>query len=786
MNQTNPIIDQTLFDLKLNEAELYTEQGLLVEADNIYKELLAELKVLPDSKNTAFQIKQLESLRINKGKDSRENISTTPHAPQKKSDEDLYLEATALKSIESYNEAIKKYKKLIDRNFKLHDLIYALIVCYKKMGEQKKAERYLSSLIKDSGSTLDKKDICHYFLSFLNEENADYVTALQLLNSVRSPNNFHDYFNRKKALESKIKGRTKFDYLLSSQLIGKNDLKRAQNLSRKNRKSIEYVLIHSFDLPAHELGKSLSMYYGYPFIDLSKESEIHNELFSNLKYEYLKKNHWAPLSRSLKDGKIKVVIDNPDMQIQQDINKFYIGINLEFLIGVREHIDDYIDNQFSKPTLQDEAPEEDVTDFLDGISNEFDANFDDDDDELEDVLLVDNKVIMFVNKMIMDATRKKASDIHIEPSTHSRNANIRFRVDGICQPYIKIPNSFSRPVISRLKIMARMDITERRKPKDGKIKFRSKSTGAIELRVATIPTSGSKEDVVLRLLRSGKPMSLDDLGILDYISNPLLKIIQKPHGLLLVVGPTGSGKTTTLHSALNVINTPEKKIWTAEDPVEIDQEGIRQAEVHNKIGLDFSTLLRSFLRADPDVIMVGEMRDIETTKTAIEASLTGHLVFSTLHTNNAPETVTRLLEMDIDPANFADSLLGILAQRLGRTLCTSCKEPEPNQKAQTDKLISEFGKDPAGIINRYRSDDTIIFQPKGCPACDNTGYLGRIGFHEFLLNNYDIRQLIKEGVPTEQIRKSAFKADMCTLKQDGILKVFKGLTDLTEVKRNCI
>ncbi len=552
-----------------------------------------------------------------------------------------------------------------------------------------------------------------------------------------------------------------------------------------SRKSVEYVLINSFNLPTHELGKSLSMYYGYPFIDLSKEAENNAGLFMNLKYEYLKKNHWAPLSRSQQEGTIKVVIDNPDMQIQQDINKIYIGLKLEFFIAVREHIDDYIESQFSNP-LGDEAPEEDETDFLDEISNGFESSDDDEEDLQDDALLVDNKVIMFVNRMIMDATRKRASDIHIEPSTHSKNADIRFRVDGICQPYTKIPNSFSRPVISRIKIMARMDITEKRKPKDGKIKFRSKSTGAIELRVATIPTSGGKEDVVLRLLRSGKPMSLADLGLLDYISNPLLKIIQRPHGLFLVVGPTGSGKTTTLHSALSIINTPEKKIWAAEDPVEIDQKGIRQAEVHAKIGLDFASLLRSFLRADPDVIMVGEMRDVETAKTAIEASLTGHLVFSTLHTNNAPETITRLLEMDMDPANFSDSLLGILAQRLGRTLCNACKAPFPNQKAEVDKLISEFGKDPSGIIDRYRRDDMTIFKPVGCPVCDNTGYLGRIGFHEFLLNNYDIRQAIKKGVSTDKIRKSAFNADMFTLKQDGILKVFMGLTDLTEVKRNCI
>jgi type II secretory ATPase GspE/PulE/Tfp pilus assembly ATPase PilB-like protein len=410
----------------------------------------------------------------------------------------------------------------------------------------------------------------------------------------------------------------------------------------------------------------------------------------------------------------------------------------------------------------------------------------DDEDDSDNVTLVDSKVIMFVNKMIVDAYRRKASDIHIEPSTHVRNATIRFRIDGICQPYVQIPNSFSRPIISRIKVMARMDIMERRKPLDGKIKFKSKSTDPIELRVVTIPTSGSKEDLVIRLLPSGKPLKLSELGVFKYNLDRLVDIIKSPYGLILAVGPTGSGKTTTLHSALNLINTPEKKIWTAEDPIEIDQRGIRQTEVHRRIGLDFAALLRSFLRADPDVIMVGEMRDNETAKIVVEASLTGHLVFSTLHTNNAPATVTRLLEMDIEPSNFADSLLGILAQRLGRRLCKRCKKKSDSPEEEFERIISEFGMDPLGLLNEFNRRSLELYLPVGCNSCGNTGYSGRIGFHELLINNDEIRALIKKDGSTEDIRRAAAHGNMYSLKQDGILKVLNGITDMAEVRRVCI
>jgi len=404
------------------------------------------------------------------------------------------------------------------------------------------------------------------------------------------------------------------------------------------------------------------------------------------------------------------------------------------------------------------------------------------DDELSDS---DSVIIKVTYQIIRDAFKLGVSDIHIEPYPGKRPCVVRFRVDGACYKYQEVPASHTRALTSRLKIMAALDIAERRKPQDGKIKFRIDGTKTIELRVATLPTQGGQEDVVMRILAASEPLPLAQMGFSDYNLAALKEAAAKPYGLILVVGPTGSGKTTTLHSVLGYINTVDRKIWTAEDPVEITQYQLRQVQMLPKIGLTFAAAMRAFLRADPDVIMVGEMRDEETAGTGIEASLTGHLVLSTLHTNSAPETITRLLDMGLDPFSFADALLCIVAQRLGRTLCKDCKEPYKPSEEEVHELAVEYGEEFASELN-LENPELKLCKPVGCEKCNKSGYRGRVGLHEALIATDPLKQLVMEKSKMEVLRTTAIKEGMRTLKQDGIQKVTHGLLDLKQVRAVCI
>jgi len=396
-------------------------------------------------------------------------------------------------------------------------------------------------------------------------------------------------------------------------------------------------------------------------------------------------------------------------------------------------------------------------------------------------------VVQLVNKIIVDAYKRGASDIHIEPYAGKENTEVRIRVDGACSVYQTIPFSYRNAVISRVKIMADLDIAERRKPQDGKIKFKKFGGKDIELRIATIPTAGGLEDVVMRLLAAGEPIPLNNMGFSEKNYENFLSAVTKPYGIIFVCGPTGSGKTTTLHSALGYINKSDTKIWTAEDPVEISQRGLRQVQVKPKIGFDFAAAMRSFLRADPDVIMVGEMRDKETTSIGIEASLTGHLVLSTLHTNSAPESITRLLDMGMDPFNFADAVLCILAQRLVRTLCRDCKKPYNPSKDDYDELAREYGlQEFETNLSIPFSNEVTLSKSEGCEFCNNSGYSGRMGLHELLMGTDEMKKLIQSKARMEEIRDQAIIDGMTTLKQDGIQKIFDGHCDLLQVRKVCI
>jgi type II secretory ATPase GspE/PulE/Tfp pilus assembly ATPase PilB-like protein len=398
----------------------------------------------------------------------------------------------------------------------------------------------------------------------------------------------------------------------------------------------------------------------------------------------------------------------------------------------------------------------------------------------------DSAVIALLNRILLDAYRRGASDIHFEPGSGKNPVIVRYRIDGECMAAHKLAATYKGAIISRIKIIAGLDISERRRPQSGKILLRFEQR-RLEFRAEITPTVRGEEDAVLRLLAAAKPIPLAEMGLMPYNLERFEEILEKPYGIILCVGPTGSGKTTTLHSALGRINTAARKIWTAEDPVEITQPGLRQVQVNPKIGYTFSEALRSFLRADPDVIMVGEMRDVETAKIAIEASLTGHLVLSTLHTNSAPETVVRLIDMGMDPFNFADALLGVVAQRLARRLCGKCKKGVRPKRETYDGLVADF-RHSAGRVSELipAFEETLLMVKSGCERCGWSGYHGRIAIHELMMGTAAVKNAIRHGLGADELRKTALAEGMLPLRADGILKVFGGYTDMEQVGRVCL
>ena len=582
-------------------------------------------------------------------------------------------------------------------------------------------------------------------------------------------------FKNQKAAKS-----TKFQFLLSNGIVSEKDINEAITRARKTGKSTEAVLMSDFEIPKDLIGKSLSDHYKTRFIPYDDNMVIPGELLKDFKPGFFKNHVFVPISEE--GGKIAVAMENPDYLPARDvISRIIQKKELEYCVSTREDIFKMIDHFFVGSGKEIIADSGSIEDILGQLKSEDDDEPEENEGAAED----DRAIVQLINKTIIDAYARKASDIHVEPRPGKKNTVIRFRIDGVCQVYQTIPYTFKRAIISRLKIMSDLDISERRKPQDGKIKFKKFAPLDIELRVATIPTAGNNEDVVLRLLAAGKPLSLNKMGMSDQCYHSFVEIISQPYGIVLVVGPTGSGKTTTLHAAMAHINKPETKIWTAEDPVEITQEGLRQVQVIPKIGFDFASAMRAFLRADPDVIMVGEMRDKETVSMGIEASLTGHLVLTTLHTNSAPETITRLLDMGMDPFNFADALLGVLAQRLLRTLCKDCKEAYHPEKSEFDALVRSYDGDFDQFGFSY-DDDFALYKPKGCSKCGHTGYAGRTAIHELLVGTDEIKGMVQNRSKVKDLKNQAIKDGMTTLMQEGIRKICLGLTDLSQVRRVCM
>lgn len=570
---------------------------------------------------------------------------------------------------------------------------------------------------------------------------------------------------------------TKFDHLLENHILTQKELNDAVALARNRKISVETILLHDLKLSKKDVGESLARFYKVPYQHYSDLIPIPGELLEGQKTNYMRANFWVPVGFG--EGQPMIAIDNPhDLQRLSEIRALFPKYDPVFSFCFQDDIIRFID-RFTQHADGDASIDDLLSQLKDEVQEEEEAE--------AGVSEESSAVVQLVNKIILDAHSKGASDIHIEPYLGKQNTQVRVRVDGACTVYQTIPYNYRNAIVSRIKIMADLDIAERRKPQDGKIKFKKFGGRDIELRVATVPTQGGVEDVVMRVLAAGEPIPLNKMGFSDRNYSNFIKLIEQPYGIIFVCGPTGSGKTTTLHSALGYINKPERKIWTAEDPVEITQKGLRQVQVQSKIGFTFAAAMRAFLRADPDVIMVGEMRDKETTQIGIEASLTGHLVFSTLHTNSAPESVTRLLDMGMDPFNFADAVLCILAQRLVRTLCKNCKEEYHPSREEFDEMVREYGdekfEEKTGILY---TEELKLRRPKGCERCNQTGYAGRMGLHELLVGTDTVKRLIQRKAPMEEIRDLAIEEGMTTLKQDGIIKVFAGHTDLLQVRKVCI
>jgi type II secretory ATPase GspE/PulE/Tfp pilus assembly ATPase PilB-like protein len=594
--------------------------------------------------------------------------------------------------------------------------------------------------------------------------------------------------------------KTKYDYLVSDAVISAQELELATRTARRKNLDIEEVLVNEFQVKHQALGEALGKFFNVPYESFKSDRVKPADLLKNLRREFLEQGKWAPVEEG-SEGIMVVCLDPEQVKGSRIVNNIFPRAKVLYRVTTNHEYVQMLDLLFGAVGVPGYTDDSSVGDLLSTL-DEGDA--DGEGSGGDDIsAAADNELVKLVNKIIVDAYQMGASDIHIEPGLGKDKVLIRFRRDGSLQKYIEVPASYRNAMVARLKIMCDLDIAERRKPQDGKIKFKKYGPLDIELRVATIPSTGGVEDVVMRILAGGEPIPLDKLGVLPTNLTKLKATISKPYGLFFVCGPTGSGKTTTLHSVLGYLNTVDTKIWTAEDPVEITQKGLRQVQVNKKI-MDFPMVMKAFLRADPDIIMVGEMRDAETTGIGIEASLTGHLVFATLHTNSAPESIIRLLDMGMDPFNFSDALLGILAQRLAKRLC-KCKEaytPDAeeirlfmkeycseleNTTAFKKDLKAAYAETEARLLKDYGKDGKFVFtRAKGCDTCGGSGYKGRVGLHELMIGTEPQKKLIVERARVVQLVAQALEDGMLTLKMDGLEKSLQGVTDLKQVRAVCI
>ncbi len=589
-------------------------------------------------------------------------------------------------------------------------------------------------------------------------------------------------------LDQKDKRRKLTDILLEKGVIDQQKIANAHDLSKQHDIPFEKALVKLSYVDEETLSKGIAIQYDMPYVNINA-ANLDPSLSHFISSVYAQKQRIVPISKI--GNTLTLTMAYPLKS--QDIRELEDSIRLKIIsaIATESSISSCLKKLYNIDTVNSATADSEVNldlvpdSIVDLLSNTSSGDEPEVEEETKKVTEKDSVIVKLVNKIIYDAYMNKASDIHIEPYPGKKDVIVRTRVDGQCSVYQRIPYKYKFALPSRIKIMGDLDIAERRRPQDGKIEFKKFGPLDIELRVATMPTVGGLEDIVIRILASGDPVGFTDLGLTERNLRVFRESLSSPFGLILVVGPTGSGKTTTLHSGLAQINQTNRKIWTAEDPVEITQVGLRQVQVNSRIGFTFAVALRSFLRLDPDVIMVGEMRDEETANTAVEASLTGHLVLSTLHTNSASETVTRLLDMGLDPYSFSDSLLSVVAQRLARRLCSDCKSSVVPSEREFRELVDEYGAaqfEETGITYQ----NSMMFRAVGCDRCGHTGYRGRLGIHEVLECTTPLKSLIKRRAEADAIREQAASDGMTTLKQDGIMKVLHGLTDIHEVRRVCI
>lgn len=554
------------------------------------------------------------------------------------------------------------------------------------------------------------------------------------------------------------------EILLRTARLSDSALEEALVQQREKGGRIGETLVRMKFITAEDLARALAAQAGLPLLAAKEEVAPRPDLVKDVPINFAKKYEVVPVLED-DDGVLVVTSDPFQFTAVDDIGAL-LGKPVRTAVASSQKVVDLI-NAFYDRKSDTEGLVEDLNESdLDSVAHELEG------EEVEDLLDVTDEapIIKLINSLIFQAVKDRASDIHIEPA--EKDIAVRFRVDGVLRQVIRPPKRFQNSIISRVKIMSGLNIAEKRLPQDGRI--RTKIAGKdIDIRVSTLPTSFG-ERVVMRLLdRSNVLLDLKDIGIPAGIYNRMHKIINLSHGIFLVTGPTGSGKTTTLYGCLSTINSDDINIITVEDPVEYQLKGISQIQVNAKINLTFASALRSILRQDPDVVLIGEMRDLETAEIAIQASLTGHLVFSTLHTNDSAGAVTRLTDMGVEPFLVASSVVGIMAQRLVRTICPNCKE----SYKPTREELAEVGLRPEQLV------DGVCYRGAGCSECQTTGYKGRTGIYELLLISDKVRQLILKNTDSNTIKKQAVAEGMTSLRDDGADKVLAGETTIEEVLR---